>query len=112
MRVLNRRDFLGQANRSTIGLAAGLTILSNPQSVRAAPANERLVLAMIGVGGGRGHSLAQGFLDRDDCEIGYICDVDRRLHEPRAEAYAARQRGQRPKCVQDFRWPRSSSPTC
>jgi len=103
MSVLNRRGFLAQANQSTIGLAAGLTILSNPQSVRAAPANERLVLAMIGVGGGRGHSLALGFLERDDCEIGYICDVDRRLHEPRAEAYAARQKGKRPKCVSDFR---------
>jgi len=103
MSILNRRDFLGRANRFAIGLAAGVTILSNPRSVRAAPANERLVLAMIGVGGGRGHSLALGFLDRDDCEIGYICDVNRQLHEPRAEAYAARQRGKRPRCVQDFR---------
>jgi len=42
MSSLNRRDFLGQAKRSTIGLAAGLTILSDPQSVRAAPASERL----------------------------------------------------------------------
>ncbi len=103
MSTLNRRDFLERTHRSAVGLAAGLTILSNPRSVRAAPANDRLVLAMIGVGGGRGHSLAMGFLDRDDCEIGYICDVNRQLHEPRAEAYAARQGGKRPKCVQDFR---------
>ena len=27
---------------------------------------------MIGVGGGRGHSLALGFLERDDCEIANI----------------------------------------
>ena len=83
--------------------AAGVTILGNPGSVRATPANDRLVLAMIGVGGGRGHSLAMGFLDRGDCEIAYICDVDRRLHETRANQYASRQGGKRPKCVQDFR---------
>ncbi|HOM17173.1 MAG TPA: Gfo/Idh/MocA family oxidoreductase [Thermoguttaceae bacterium] len=58
---------------------------------------------MIGVGGGRGHSLALGFLDRGDCEIAYICDVNRALHEPRAKEYALRQGGKRPKCLQDFR---------
>ncbi len=103
MSILKRRDFLRQANRSAIGLAAGWTILSNPRSARATPANDRLVLAMIGVGGGRGHSLATGFLDRGDCEIRYICDVNRLLHQPRADAYAASQAGKRPKCVQDFR---------
>ena len=102
MSTLNRRDFLERTPRSALGLAAGLTILSNPRSVRAAPANERLVLAMIGVGGGRGHSLALGFLDRDDCEIGYICDVDRQLHEPRAEEYAARQGANGPSACRTF----------
>jgi predicted dehydrogenase len=103
MSTLNRRHFLEQAQRTAAGLAAGLTILSNPRSVRAAPANERLVLGAIGVGGGRGHSLATGFLERGDCEIAYLCDVDRRFHAPRAEAYAALQGGKRPKCTQDFR---------
>lgn len=103
MSEINRRRFLDRTGKSSLGFAAGATILANPRSVRATPANDRLVLAMIGVGGGRGHSLAMGFLDRDDCEIGTICDVNRQLHEPRAEAYAARQRGKRPKCVQDFR---------
>ena len=103
MSSMNRRDFLGRANRSAIGLAAGVTILSHPGSARATPANDRLVLAMIGVGGNRGHSLALGFLERGDCEIGYICDVDRQLHEPRTQEYASRQAGKRPKCVQDFR---------
>jgi predicted dehydrogenase len=103
MSTLNRRDFLGRARRPALSLAAGLTILSDPRSVWATPANDRLVLAMIGVGGGRGHSLAMGFLDRTDCEIAYICDVNRQLHELRAKEYAARQGGKRPKCVQDFR---------
>jgi hypothetical protein len=52
MNPMNRRDFLERTPRSAAGLAAGLTILANPRSVRATPANERLVLAMIGIGGG------------------------------------------------------------
>jgi len=103
MRRTSRRAFLERAPQSALGVAAGLTILANPRSVRAAPANDRLGLAMIGGGGGRGHSLAQGFLERGDCEIRYICDVNRQLHEPRATAYAAKQGGLRPKCLQDFR---------
>ncbi len=103
MSEINRRRFLDRTRTTTLGFAAGATILSNPQSARATPANDRLVLAMIGIGGGRGHSLAKGFLSRGDCEISHICDVDRRLHEPRAKEYAASQGGKRPKCLQDFR---------
>ncbi len=99
---VSRREFLDHSRRTALGFAAGATILADASSVRAFPANERLVLAMIGVGD-RGHSLAMGFLDRGDCEIGYVCDVNRRWHISRSEAYAARQGGKRPKCVQDFR---------
>ncbi len=102
MSGLSRRQFLDRSRTSTLGFAAGATILANAKSVRSAPANERLVLAMIGVGGW-GNMLATGFLERDDCELGYICDVNRQLHQPRAKAYAARQGGKQPKCVQDFR---------
>jgi predicted dehydrogenase len=102
MSGINRRQFLNRSQATTLGFAAGVTILSNAGSVRSAPANNRLVLAVVGLGL-RGSSLAAGFLDRGDCEIGYLCDVNRRLHAPRAEAYAAHQGGKRPKCVQDLR---------
>ncbi len=103
MPEINRRQFLDRSRTTTLGFAAGVTILSDARSVYSARANERLVLAMIGVGGNRGNPLAMGFLDRGDCEIAYLSDVDRRLHAPRSEAYAARQGGKRPKCTQDFR---------
>ena len=61
---INRRRFLGRTGKTTLALAGSASILANPGSVRATPANDRLVLGMIGVGGGRGHSLAKGFLDR------------------------------------------------
>lgn len=99
---INRRQFIGRSKTTTLGMAAGATILADTRSVGAAPANDRLVMAVIGVGS-RGNSLASGFLGRGDCEIAYICDVNRGLHERRAEAYAASQGGKRPKCVQDFR---------
>lgn len=103
MSEINRRRFLDRSGKTALGFAAGATILADPRSARATPANDRLALAMVGVGGGRGHSLALGFLERGDCEISYVCDVNRALHEPRAEAYAARQAGKRPQCLQDFR---------
>ena len=102
MSEINRRGFLDRTGKTTLGLAGGVTILANPKSVRATPANDRLVLASIGLGGW-GNMLAKGFLERDDCELAYLCDVDRRVHEPRAKAYAQMQGGKRPKCVQDFR---------
>lgn len=103
MSDINRRRFLDETRKATLGLAGGATILANPGSVRGTPANDRLVLAMIGVGGNRGNPLAMGFLDRGDCEISYICDVNRQILPGRVEEYAARQGGKRPKSTQDFR---------
>lgn len=99
-RRVDRRSFLSRSSFATVG--AGLTILANSESVRGAPANERLSLAMIGVRG-RGDSLAGGFLDRDDCELTYVCDVDTQTGVTRAEKYALRQEGRKPKFEQDFR---------
>ena len=60
---LNRREFLNRSKQAGLGLAAGITILSNAQSVRAAPANDRIILAQVGCGG-RGGSLAPAFAER------------------------------------------------
>ena len=101
MNALSRREFLAATKRTTLGLAAGVMILENAGSVRGAPAAEKIVLAAVGVRG-RGSNLAQGFLDRGDCEYAYIADVDSSLFESRAKQIAERQ-GRSPKCVQDFR---------
>ena len=102
MNRMNRREFLDRSKKTGLGLAAGVTILSNAASVRGAAANEKVILASVGVRG-RGAHLAQGFLDRGDCEIAYVCDVDSSLFESRSKAIAERQGGKVPKCVQDFR---------
>ena len=96
-----RRAFLRQAASAGLGIGAGLTVLADARSARAAPANDKVLLAAVGVRG-RGDALAEGFLDRGDCEIAYVCDVDRKLCESRGPKYARRQ-GRMPRCVSDFR---------
>jgi predicted dehydrogenase len=99
---MNRRDFLGRSGQAALGAAAGLTLLANAQSVRAAPANERISLAIVGVGC-RGRDLMSGFLQRPDCRITYLCDPDSSMLALGAKLAAERQNVPEPKCIQDFR---------
>ncbi len=102
MKHIHRREFLCSTAKNSLQMGVGLTILANSKSVFATPANDKLSLAMIGVRG-RGHHLAEGFLDRTDCEITHVCDVDTRTGESRSEQYADRQGGKRVKFLQDYR---------
>ena len=102
MTAINRRKFLERSKQSTLGLGAGVTILNNARSVRAAPANDKIVMAIVGCHG-RGPALAHGFASRADCEIGYICDVDKNMIDKHSKGIADRQGGRVPKGEQDFR---------
>lgn len=99
---LNRREFLSRSKKTTLALGAGTVFLRDPRSVAATPANDKLVMALVGCGS-RGNMVAEGFAQRDDCEMAYLCDVDTKLLEARAKGMASRQGGKSPKCVQDFR---------
>ncbi len=115
---MDRREFLQRATRTGLGAAAGITILANPRSVRSAPANERIIMGVIGIRG-RGYKLMMDFAKRPDCELAYLADVDSTLfhtmpprgymdqidpalHGPRVEGVIKAQ-GKAPQCVQDFR---------
>lgn len=101
MTAFNRREFLDRSTRIGLGWSAGSTILANAQSVWATPANNKVTLGFIGAGG-RGSQLLDAFLDRSDCQVAWVADVDL----PRAEAVATaaeKKGGKRPKAVQDFR---------
>lgn len=102
MTEMNRRDFFDRSQKAGIGAVAGLTVLANAASARATPANDKLVMAIVGVRG-RGSQLAPAFAARKDCEIAYVCDVDSRLFGPISQKIAAEQGGREPKCTQDFR---------
>ncbi len=95
MSRISRRAFLDRSSTAGLGVAAGLTILADPRSVHAAPANEKVVLAQVGCGG-RGTALSGGFLERGDCVYAFACDP----YINRAEALA-KTLGAKP--LQDFR---------
>ncbi len=100
MTAMNRREFLKRSKKTGLGLAAGVTILNSAESVRAAPANDKIVMALVGFG--RGTTVACGFASRPDCEFAYVADVNRRRFSD-SKRIAAAQGGKQPKCVQDFR---------
>jgi len=99
---INRRDFLDRSGKASLGMAGGITLLSSAQSVRATPANEKIVLGLIGCGG-RGFQLSQGFTERKDCVIGAVADVNEAVLNQRAAAIAANQDGHVPAAYGDFR---------
>ena len=99
---MHRREFLRRSKISAFGMAAGTILLRDAKSVRGAPANDRVVLAIVGCHG-RGNMIAQGFARREDCRMAYLCDVDTNLFESRRKWLAACQGGQEPQCVPDFR---------
>ena len=78
MRDSTRRSFVSAA-------AGSLAAFPLVHSGRSLGANERVVLALIGAGG-RGTQVAADFASRDDCTIGYICD----LHDGRLAAACKR----------------------
>ena len=88
-----RRDFL----RTTALGAAAATVTTAITGKRAAGANKRLRLALIGCGG-RGSSIAQDFARLRDVEFAYVCDPD----NSRAASMVARLSNQ-PKPLVDFR---------
>lgn len=95
----NRRDFLTQAGLGVAGTVA----LSGPlAAARAAGANGRIQLGVIGAGG-RGSGVARQFAGEKDCEVTWVCDPD----ESRAKKLAAGLRGVRgnrsPKTTADLR---------
>jgi predicted dehydrogenase len=99
---MDRRDFLQRSKAVGCGVAAGLTILPHSASVWAAPANERLSLAVVGLRN-RGLTLATGFAQRPECRIACLCDADSSLKTASIDSVAKAQGGHAPKFVQDFR---------
>ncbi|NUQ65806.1 MAG: Gfo/Idh/MocA family oxidoreductase [Pirellulales bacterium] len=102
MKKLNRRQFLDHSTKSSLGMAAGVTILSNAASVRGAPANEKVVLAAVGAGG-RGSNLAGDFAARGDCQYAFVCDPETSRREALIKGLADKQGGAAPKGIDDYR---------
>ena len=93
--MIDRREFM---KRSAVAMAAAGAAGT---SLKAAGANERVVLGVMGLKG-RGGFLMQEFAKRDDVELRYLADPDTRLFEGRAKETEGIA-GKKPECVQDFR---------
>ncbi len=71
--TLTRRQFIASTAAGIAGAAFGLPLLST--AARAVPANDKIVVAHVGVGGmGMGH--ISWFANEPDVEIAAVCDVD------------------------------------
>lgn len=86
---MNRRYFLGTA------LATAAT------ARKAASANEKVSVGMVGVGG-RGRSLTRNFAKLPDAHVAYLCDVDQASLERAAKVVEPLQ-SEKPKHVTDMR---------
>jgi predicted dehydrogenase len=98
MSGLTRRTFLKQG-LTVAAVAATLPGCSRLKAGKSA--NEKLSVAVIGVRG-RGRSHARAFAARDDCQLSYVCDVDREVGAGCAQGLAG-EAGRGPKFVQDMR---------
>ena len=97
MNESSRREFLKQ----TSTLAAAAALAQSIPSARAASANEKVVLGIIGPGG-MGTNLLQSFAAQKDVEVAYVCDVDANRAASAANQ-AEKIGGKAPKMEKDFR---------
>jgi predicted dehydrogenase len=101
MTRMHRREFLSTSRNLGVGAAVGWTILKNAGSARGTPANEKIVLGLIGAGG-RGSNLAADFVARGDCHFACVSDCDAGRFASLAQALVTSQ-GSAPRGVQDYR---------
>jgi predicted dehydrogenase len=95
---LNRRHFL---QASSCAVAAGSLAALAAKTARAAGANEKVVIGIMGVNG-RGKALAGTFASQPDVQIAYLCDVDENVVGPCVKLVEAKQK-KAPQVVDDFR---------
>ena len=94
---ITRRDFV-----ETVGITAGASaLLGAPGASSAAPANEKIRLALIGAGS-RGNQLLDSFLPQKDVEIIAIADVDDH-HAGETAERVKKAKGNAPDTARDYR---------
>jgi predicted dehydrogenase len=94
---ITRRDFV-----ETVGMTtAASALLGAPGASSAAPANEKIRLALIGAGS-RGNQLLDSFLPQKDVEIVAIADVDDH-HAGETAERVKKAKGNAPDVARDYR---------
>ena len=98
MNRIDRREFVSRGAKGVV--AAGLSTLGTT-AARAAGANERFVIGVMGLRN-RGKRLASLFAAHPDVTVEYLCDVDESMLGPAVTEVTKRQTTA-PKTVGDFR---------
>ena len=97
MTAMHRREFLATSRQLGMGAVVGWTILKNAGSARGTPANEKIVLGLIGAGG-RGSNLAADFAARGDCHFACVSDCDSGRFASLAQSLGEKQGQRRKAC--------------
>ncbi|MCL4639298.1 MULTISPECIES: Gfo/Idh/MocA family protein [Olivibacter] len=99
----SRRSFLKSAAIGTSAITFGgiLPGFSAKSYANIVGANEKVHVAMMGVNA-RGLALANNFSSQPNCEVVYICDVDRRA-AAKCISQVAKNQSREPKSQEDFR---------
>ncbi|MEL6862999.1 MAG: twin-arginine translocation signal domain-containing protein [Bacteroidota bacterium] len=74
MKRLNRRNFLQTTALAGAGLAAGNALQASP-TILSTPLKDKINIGVIGTGL-RGQAHIDLLLNRDDCALTAICDID------------------------------------
>ena len=92
---LARREFLKQS--ATAALVVGAATYNQPSPARAAGANDRIRVGVMGLG--RGKSLVGTFAQSPNAEVAYVCDVDAKRLAAGASHAAEKSGGRTPQTV-------------
>ena len=98
----SRRQFLEESMFSAVAAIGAVSATSSLASAaQPKSANEKLGVVVVGCGG-RGNDHLHAFSSRQDTEVLYVVDADKKIGENRADEVAKRQK-RRPKVLQDMR---------
>jgi len=98
---VTRRQFLGTSGKAAATLAAGAAVHTMLRPARAADANEKFNVALIGCGGMGGANL-NSFMNTELVNVVAVCDVDQNHLGNRVQQAEAKL-GKKPEAVKDYR---------
>ena len=98
---VTRREFLGTSSKAAAGVAAGAAVHTLLREARAAEANEKFTIALVGCGGMGSFKLGN-FMASEQCDLAAVCDIDDAQMD-RALAKVQDKLTTPPKKVKDYR---------
>ncbi|MBN2484946.1 MAG: Gfo/Idh/MocA family oxidoreductase [Bacteroidales bacterium] len=99
--MTTRREFIRKATLGTAALGLGNLIMAQNNFARISGANDRLNVAIVGLGG-RSHALAESISMCRNIRLAYVCDVDQTCIE-KFMSFIQKIIDYKPEIIKDFR---------